>query len=38
MCETIDEIQEAQLSMVLTRASQQRTSNKPKEKPLAAVA
>jgi len=37
MCETIDEIQAAQLAMVLARARQQRTSDKPREKPLAAV-
>ena len=38
MCETIDEIQYAQLSMTLARARQQREANKPKEeRPLEAV-
>jgi len=38
MCETIDEIQAAQLAIALARARQQRTSDKSKEKPLEAVA
>lgn len=39
MCDTIDEIQAAQLAMTLTRARQQRTADKPKEeKPLEAIA
>lgn len=39
MCETIDEIQAAQLAMVLVRARQQRATNKPKEEePLEAIA
>lgn len=36
MCETIDEIQEVQLA--LARARQQRISDRPKEKPQAAIA
>lgn len=39
MCETIDEIQAAQLAMALARARQQKTTDKPKEeKPLEAIA
>lgn len=34
MCDTVDEIQAAQLAMALARACQQRTADKPKEEKL----
>ena len=39
MCDTIDEVQSAQLAMALARARQQRSADKLKEeKPLEAIA
>ena len=38
MCETIEDIQAAQLAMALARARKQRPDNQPKERPLEVMA